>query len=180
MDKEDLHYAEVFHYTVVRMGVGAVRTAVAHHMVVDIQVVRTAVDRILEAEENIPEDAVDRKPEMKVFRMHVDPGVGRGVDPGVGHNAGRGVGRCTVRDAVVDHILEMWDARNLEKSVDHIPARKASHPLEMHSFESGERADTPPVQQVSPSPHPIPPHTPPLQSPFFYRPSVPPCSAQTH
>ena len=148
MDTEDLHYAEVSHYTVVRMGVGAVRTAVVHHMVVEIQVVRTAVDRILEAEGNyIPADAVDRNPEMKVSCIHVDHdvdhdvdhGVGRGVDPGVGHNAGRGVdhgaGRCTVRDAVVDHTLEMWDARNLEMSVDHIPARKVPHTLETRSFE---------------------------------------------
>ena len=177
MDREDLHYAEAFHcYTVVRMGVGAVRTAVVHHMVVDTQVVRTAVDRILEAEENIPADAVDRNPEMKVFRIHVDHDVdhcvGRGVDPGVG--------RCTVRDAVLDHTLEMWNARNPEMSVDHIPARMVPHTLEMGSFESGEMADTPPIQQVDPSPHPTPPHTPLLQSPSSYRPSVPPYSAQTH
>ena len=99
MDKGDLHYAEVFHYTVVRKGEGAVRTVVVHHAVVDTQVVRTAVDRILEAEENIPADAVDRNPEMKVFGLHVDHTVGRGIDHGAGH--------CTVRDAVVDHTLEM-------------------------------------------------------------------------
>src|SRR5271170_1276630 len=161
MGKEDLHHTEVVHYTVVRTGEWAVRTAVLHHMVVDTQVVRTVVDRILEAE-NIPADAVDRNPEMKVFRVHggrsVDHGVRRGVGRDAGHGAvhhddrgvGHGAGRDVALDAVVDHTLEMSDAHNLEISVDHIPERKVSRTPEMRNFEWVEMADSPPIQQVDP------------------------------